>query len=218
MLSILEKKLPTVHLEFISDYICPWCYIGKARLERVKQILKDEINLEIQVSPFLLYPSIPKGGVDKAVFSKKSKLGMGRSLRAEANLESIQINYKKIERIPNSLEAHRLTWLVEPALKYELAKRIFHAYFEDGKNIGQVDFLMEQAKLVGVDKNILEKFASTAAEKDEVDLAIRNAKDEFVSVVPSFRLDHNFLIPGLQSVEVWEKYIRRAAKIQQREE
>ena len=214
----MGKKLPTVHLEFISDYICPWCYIGKARLEKVKKILKDKINLEIQVSPFLLYPSIPKGGVDKTVFSKKSKPGMGRSLRDEAKLEGIEINYKNIERIPNSLEAHRLTWLVEPELKYELAKRIFHAYFEDGKNIEETNFLIEQAKLVGVAKNILEKFASTDSGKDEVDLAIQNAKEEFISVVPSFRLDHNFLIPGLQSVEVWEKYIRRAAAIQERKE
>ncbi len=214
----MGKKLPTVHLEFISDYICPWCYIGKARLERVKEILKDEINLEIQVSPFLLYPSIPIGGVDKAIFAKKSKPGMGRSLRDEAKIEGIEINYKNIERIPNSLEAHRLTWLVEPTLKYELAKRIFHSYFEEGKYIEETTFLMEQAKLVGVDKSILEKFASTAAGKDEVDLAIQNAKEESISVVPSFRLDHNFLIPGLQSVEVWEKYIRRAAKIQQRKE
>ena len=214
----MEKKLTTVHLKFISDYICPWCYIGKARLEKVKKILKDKINLEIQVSPFLLYPSIPKGGVDKTVFSKKSKPGMGRSLRDEAKLEGIEINYKNIERIPYSLEAHRLTWLVEPELKYELAKRIFHAYFEDGKNIEETNFLIEQAKLVGVAKNILEKFASTDSGKDEVDLAIQNAKEEFISVVPSFRLDHNFLIPGLQSVEVWEKYIRRAAAIQERKE
>lgn len=213
----MEKKLLTVHLEFISDYICPWCYIGKARLEKVKKILKNEINLEIQVSPFLLYPSIPKGGVDKAVFSKKSKPGMGRSLRGEAKLEGIEINYKNIQRIPNSLEAHRLTWLIEPTLKYEFAKRIFHAYFENGKNIEDASFLIEQAQLIGVDKNILEKFASTNSGKEEVNLAIHNAKEAFITMVPSFRLDHNFLIPGLQSVEVWEKYIRRAAEIQQRE-
>ncbi|MFK8007151.1 MAG: DsbA family oxidoreductase [Saprospiraceae bacterium] len=212
----MEKKLPTVHIEFISDYICPWCYIGKARLERVKEILKDEINLDIQVSPFLLYPSIPKGGVDKSVFSKKSKPGMGRSLRDEAKSEEIEINYKNIDRIPNSLEAHRLTWLVEPALKYELAKIIFHTYFEEGKNIEETNFLIKQAKLVGVNKNILKKFSSTDEGKIEVHLEIQQAKEAFISVVPSFRLDQKFLIPGLQSVEVLEKYILRAARIQQK--
>lgn len=214
ILKNLGKKIPTVHVEFISDYICPWCYIGKARLERVKKKLMNEINLEIVVSPFLLYPSIPKGGVNKTVFSKKSKPGMGRSLRDEAKIEGIEINYKNIERIPNSLEAHRITWLTEPKLKYELGKRIFHAYFEHGKDIEDLNFLMEEARSVGVDEKVIEKFSSTDDGKGEVDLAIQNAKEVFVSVVPSLRLDGNFLIPGLQSVEVWENYIRRAAKIQ----
>jgi predicted DsbA family dithiol-disulfide isomerase len=206
----------TVHIEFISDYICPWCYIGKARLERVKKKLIDEINLDIVVSPFLLYPSIPKGGVVKTVFSKKTKPGMGRSLRDEAKVEGIEINYKNIERIPNSLEAHRLTWLAEPHLKYELAKRIFHGYFEHGENIEDENLLIEKAQQVGVGKNIIEKFSTSDKGKIEVDLAIENAKEEFTSVVPSLRLDHNFLFPGLQTVEVWENYIRRAVKIQQR--
>ncbi len=211
----MEKNIPTVHVEFISDYICPWCYIGKARLERVKKKLVNEINLEIVVSPFLLYPSIPKGGIDKTVFSKKSKPGMGRSLREETKIEGIEINYKNIERIPNSLEAHRLTWLVEPNLKYELAKRIFHGYFENGENIEDEKLLIEKAQQVGVGENIIERFLATDDGKMEVDLAIKNAKEEFVSVVPSLRLDMNFLIPGLQTVEVWENYIRRAAKLQQ---
>ncbi len=210
----MEKKIPTVHIEFISDYICPWCYIGKARLERVKKKLMDEINLDMVVSPFLLYPFIPKGGVDKSVFSKKTKPGMGRSLRNEAKIEGIEINYKNIERIPNSLEAHRLTWLTEPKLKYELGNRIFHGYFEYGKNIEDVNFLIEEARLVGVDEKVIEIFSTTDDGKVEVNLAIQNTKEEFVSVVPSLRLDKSFLIPGLQSLEVWENYIRRAAKIQ----
>ena len=211
----MEKKIPTVHIEFISDYICPWCYIGKSRLGRVKKKLLGEINLDIVVSPFLLYPSIPKGGVNKAVFSKKTKPGMRRSLQNEAKMEGIEINYKNIERIPSSLEAHRLTLLVEPHYKYELAKRIFHGYFENGENIEVIDFLIGLAQSIGVDENIIEKFSATDEGKMEVDLVIKNAKEAFVSVVPSLRLDQNFLIPGLQSVEIWENYIRRAAKIQE---
>lgn len=212
----MGKNLPTVHLEFISDYICPWCFIGKARLERLKEMLKDEIILDIQVAPFLLYPTIPKGGIEKSVFSKKSKPGMGKSLRKEAQLEGIEINYKNIERIPNSLEAHRLTWLTEPHLKYDLAKNIFKHYFENGNDIENQNFLSEQAKLVGVADKIIEKFKTTDDGKFEVDAAIKIAKESYISVVPSLRLDAAFMIPGLQSIEVWENYIRRAAAIQQR--
>ena len=204
--------MTTVHIDFISDYICPWCYIGKARLERVKEILKEEVELKISVKPFLLYPNIPVGGVDKKVFAKKAKPGMGRSLKQESQLESIQINYKNIERIPNSLEAHRLTWLVQPELKYELAKKIFHGYFENGVDIESHDFLIEQATSVGVDKLTIGKFFGTKAGEREVADAIQSAKEEFVSVVPSLKLNTKFLIPGLQSDEAWIKYIKRAAK------
>ena len=210
------ENIPTVHIEFISDYICPWCYIGKARMERVRESLDGKINLEIEVKPYLLYPNIPRGGVPKEVFAKKAKPGMGRSLRAESEREGIAIRYKNIERIPYSLEAHRLTWLTEPDLKYELAKRIFHGYFEKGQDIEDHDFLIEQAKAVGVPKKTIGLFFSTEAGEKEVNDFIQNAKEEFVTVVPSLRLNRKILIPGLQTAELWENYITRASRIQKK--
>ena len=105
--------IPTVDVEFISDYICPWCYVGKVRLERVKAQLAGKIALKIHLRPYVLYPHIPKGGLPKSDFAKKTKPGMGRALRREAKAEGIEINYRNIERIPCSLEAHRLTCLIE---------------------------------------------------------------------------------------------------------
>jgi len=79
--------MTTVNIEFTSDFICPWCYIGKARLERVRALLQDEIKLDIELKPYLLYPHVPKGGAPKSDFSKKVKPGMGRSLKNEAKVE-----------------------------------------------------------------------------------------------------------------------------------
>ena len=123
--------MKTVHVEFIGDFICPWCYLGKVRLERVKELVKDEIQLEIEVKPYVLYPSIPKGGAPKANF-RKAKPGMGKALRQEAKVENIQFNYQLIERIPYSLEAHRLVWLIKDNDQaYQLSKQLFHDYFEN---------------------------------------------------------------------------------------
>lgn len=210
----MEKKIPTVHIEFISDYICPWCYLGKSRLEKVKEDLAKEIKVTIEVTPYLLYPTLPKGGVDKTIFSKKTKPGMGRSIKFEAEMEGVLINYKKINRIPNSLEAHRLTWLVAPNHKYDLAKKIFKAYFEEGQNIENRDLLINIAQQIGVDLDLIEQFSKTDKGLKEVRSSIEKTKKSFISVVPSLRLNGQFLIPGLQSKEIWEKYIRRAAKIQ----
>lgn len=206
--------MTTVHIEFISDFICPWCYIGKARLERVKALLENEIQLEIELKPFVLYPHIPKGGLPKTDFAKKVKPGMGKSLKLEAQAENIEINYKHIKRIPYSLEAHRLVWLIEDQQKkYNLAVKIFHGYFEEGKNIENHDYLIELAKSVGVQKDIIGKFFSTTIGESEVMASIESSKEEFIRVVPFMKLNHQFPIPGLQSLDTMEKYIRRAAEI-----
>lgn len=208
--------MTTVNIEFTSDFICPWCYIGKARLERVKTLLEKEIQLEIDVKPFVLYPHIPKGGLPKSDFAKKVKPGMGKSLKLEAKAENIEINYKNIDKIPYSLEAHRLVWLVnDNQKKYDLAVKIFHGYFEEGKNIEDHDYLIELAKSVGVEKDIIGKFFSTNIGKTEVNASIQKSKEEFVLVVPFIKLNHQFPIPGLQSLDTLEKYIRRAAEIKE---
>lgn len=208
-------SITTVHIDFYTDFICPWCYIGKARLERLQSKLQDEILLDIAHHPFILYPHIPKGGIDKSVFKKKTKPGLGRSLRQESQLENIEINYKKIERIPSSFEAHRLVHLIQnKEQQFSLAKNIFHGYFEEGCDIENHDKLIDLANTVGISQEIIGQFFTTEMGKAEVKQLINKAKEEFITVVPSIKLDHQFLIPGLQSIEVWENYIRRAATIQ----
>ncbi|MGB0929996.1 MAG: DsbA family protein [Chitinophagales bacterium] len=211
--------MKTVHIEFISDFICPWCYLGKARLERVKATIADEIRLDIDLKPYILYPHIPKGGLPKSDFATKTKPGMGKSLRMEAEKEGIHFNYKYIERIPNSLEAHRLVALVKNnTLKYELAKKIFYGYFEEGQNIEDSVYLLQQAQIAGVSKETCLQFSESNLGAEAVQLAIlQSKKEEFINIVPSMKLDHKFLISGLQSAEVLEKYIRRAAHLQFKE-
>lgn len=204
--------MKTVHIEFISDFICPWCYLGKARLERIQKILAPDIQLDIEVKPFLLYPHIPKGGVHKSHFAKKTKPGMGRSLRREAELEGIRINYRNIEFIPYSMEAHRLVWLVEDKTQqYDLAMRLFHGYFEEGQNLEDHNYLSEQAALSGVSNTVIEQFTTTDAGLAACQHYIESAKEDFVNLVPTLKLNHRFKVLGLQSPDVLEKYIRRAA-------
>jgi len=203
-----------VYIELISDYVCPWCYIGKARLERLQKKLEGEITLKIGILPYVLYPHIPPGGRPKQEFSENVKPGMGRSLRTEAKEEGIELNYKLIERIPYSLEAHRLTWLVnDQTKKYALAKCIFHDYFEEGQDIESLDYLSTVATRLDISPIIIDCFLSSDGGRKEVSASIKSTKEAFISVVPSMRLDGRFMVPGLQSIDVWEKYVRRAARI-----
>lgn len=209
--------MTTVQIHFISDFICPWCYIGKARLERLQDDLQNEIQLEIVHRPFQLYPHLPKGGVPKSAFAKKSKAGMGRALRHEAKEEGIEINYKNIEYIPNSLAAHRLTSLVsDPAQQFALAKGIFRAYFEYGADIENLDILVEQGRAAGMKKSLLSEFLFTDIGAERVQQYLTETRDEFITVMPTLRLDNKILMPGLQPYDTWASYIRRAAELTNR--
>ena len=201
-------------VELVSDIICPWCYIAKARLERVEQLLKEDgIALEIRVSPFQLYPHIPKGGLPKSDFAKRTKPGMGKSLRKEAEEEGIKIDYRKIERIPYSLEAHRLLWLVEEdAVQFRLAKKLFHFYFEEGGNVEDPMHLKEKAEAAGVDATVIQTFLNSDAGANEVADYIQGLKDQFIRAVPTFILNKALNMPGIQSVDVMRQYFQRAAK------
>lgn len=207
--------MKSVHIEIISDFICPWCYLGKVRLDKIKSRLSHEIHLNIHTKPYILYPFIPVGGLPKADFAKKTKPGMGKSLRKEAEVEGITFNYKHIERIPNSLEAHRLISLIEDTqLQYALTKQIFHGYFEEGQNIEDSIYLSTLAKEIGVLSSTLDRFQHSLAGAEKVQLALSQNQEEFITVVPSLRLDKKIILPGLQSTETWESYIRRAAAMQ----
>ena len=208
--------IPKVYIDIKSDYICPWCYLGKVRLERVKQELKGEIGLEITVLPHILYPAIPVGGAPKEAFAKKTKPGMGRSLRGEAQIENIEINYKNIKRLPRSYEAHRLTWLIpDNDVKYELAKKIFYAYFEKGNDIENHQLLTDLATKSGVSTEIIQQFLTSDAGTLEINNYLKNSEDKYITVVPSLKLNSEIVIPGLQPIENWLNYIRRASRMNQ---
>ena len=212
--SINIKQMKTIDIEFIGDFICPWCYLGKVRLERVKKILAPEIQLNIEVKPYILYPNIKKGGVPKSVFAKKTKPGMGKALRHEAKLENIEFNYKLIDRIPRSMEAHRLIWLIQNnEVKYQLSKTIFHDYFEKGQDIEEMSYLLESAKQAGVSENTMTKFTETTQGTEEIEAIIKTYKEECITVVPYLKINKMIAIPGLQSIEVLENYLRRAARM-----
>lgn len=204
--------MKTVHIEFIGDYICPWCYLGKVRMEKVRQSLSPNIQLDIEVRPYILYPNIPRGGSPKSNFTK-TKPGMGKALRREAQTENIQFNYKLIERIPYSLEAHRLVWLIPDNMtKYEFSKVIFHDYFEKGQDIEEHDYLVTQAKTLGVEDTILHQFMNSKQGEDAVLTYVQQCRANFITVVPYIKISRQLMIPGLQTTEVWSRYIQRAAK------
>ena len=147
-------------IEIFSDIICPWCFIGKQRLDRV---LTTEIgeNVELRWRPYLLYPNLPLEGVDRAELLKRrygEDADPGRipeRIRMEAEEEALTLRFDLIKRTPNTLLAHRLMEFAYDAdptgqLQHQLSERLFRAYFCEGQDVGDFDTLIQQAHAVGL--------------------------------------------------------------------
>lgn len=200
------KKLT---VEIYSDFICPWCYIAKSRLLRLKNMMKEEVELDLHMRPFMLYPDIPPEGWPKSVFNNKSKPGTGRGLREETQEEDIDLNYHLIDRIPSSRLAHHMVSLSPKKYQTHLALLIFEAYFNQGLNIGSPDILNAIAQ------NISDEIPK--AEEGHIDSPLSGTplanSREITRLIPTIRLNEIITLPGLQPTEIWMNYLRRASRM-----
>jgi predicted DsbA family dithiol-disulfide isomerase len=148
------KKL---QLEVASDVVCPWCYIGKRRLEKALDLLKDEFEVEIQWLPFQLNPGLPSEGIPRAEYRKAKFGSLERSKQMDARViqegkgEGIDFAFDRMEIQPNTTEAHRLIALAQQqGVGNKVVNTLFNAHFEEGRKIGDPKVLAEIAAQCGV--------------------------------------------------------------------
>ncbi|TMH87424.1 MAG: DsbA family oxidoreductase [Betaproteobacteria bacterium] len=129
-------------VEIVSDVICPWCYIGKRRLEKALALLGSDVDVNVRYLPFQLNPDMPQGGMPRADY-RKSKFGSierGRQLdarvAAEGRGEGIEFAFERMARTPSTLAAHRLIELAQrQGAGQAVVDELFRAYFEQAKDV-----------------------------------------------------------------------------------
>jgi predicted DsbA family dithiol-disulfide isomerase len=174
-------------IEIASDVICPWCYIGKRRLEKALESLKGEVDARIEWLPFQLNPDMPAGGVARADY-RRAKFGSvekGRALDArvaqEGAGEGIDFAFDRMQRTPNTVAAHQLVDLAQKQGKGNaVVDALFRAYFEEAKDIGDETVLNAIARQEGVIGRTDEKILEDVKEKEE------RVRDLGISGVPTF--------------------------------
>ncbi len=203
----MKKK---VTIDIISDIICPWCYIGKSRLARAIEQVSDDFEVVTRLRPFQLYPKVPKGGLPKESFPATRKPGIGAALKEAAAEENITFNYKNIKVIPNTLEAHRLMSLCDDNdLKNKLGMALFESYFEKTEDVEDPLVLARIARDAGLAKEKIDQFLHTNIGEAAVTEEIQTLKADGVTAVPSFILDGDLLVMGVQPVHKWLRYFQR---------
>ncbi len=210
---------PALHIDIYSDVICPWCYIGKKRLDRVLATPVGE-GVTVRWRAYQLQPRIPPEGIDRAAYLK-SRYGedadaarVPSRIVSEASAEGIALDYAAIRTMPNTFTAHRLLWFAYEeggaAVQHRLAETLFEAYFRNGRDVADVDSLAELAAGVGLEATQASHFLRSDAGVSEVREELEQATDIGISGVPCYVLGGVFPFPGAQTSEVMAQFIERA--------
>lgn len=201
-----------MQLDIISDTVCPWCYIGKKRLEKA-QIERPTIDFNINWRPFQLDPTIPAEGVDRQAYIER-KFGAeraksaGNAIREAGEMEGISFAFDQIKRSPNTLDSHRLIkWAGSAGVQNKVVDQLFARYFEKGENIGDHGVLLEAASDAGMDVDIVRDLLASDSDLKQTELEDYQAREMGISGVPCFLFEGKFAIVGAQEVSSLTRYI-----------
>ncbi|PZM11324.1 DsbA family oxidoreductase [Rhizobium tubonense] len=211
-----------ITIDVVSDVVCPWCYLGKARLELAIAEVQDEVGVDVNWRPYRLNPDYPREGVDQKKSLAAKLGGEERVASAHAMLTGlgrevgIAFNFDAIEIGPNTLDAHRLIhWAVtEDREKQDrVVDALFKANFEEGKNVGDHAVLLDIAEKAGLDRSVIAALLASDADSDLIVAEIESAQQMGVSGVPFFIFDQQYGVSGAQTPDVLASALRDIAKM-----
>lgn len=215
-MSASPSSASPIVIDIVSDVVCPWCYVGKRRLEAALA-QRPDVDVKVQWHPFQLDPTIPAGGLDRQAYMTKKFGSAERVNEIHARLEEagrgegLDFAFDRIKRSVNTLDAHRLLRWAEGAGVQDATKEaLFRAYFMEGRDIGDAMTLAEIAAGVGMDRAAVLAALGTDKDKAEVQAEIETAQKIGVSGVPFFIFAQAFAVSGAQAADVLATAIDRA--------
>jgi predicted DsbA family dithiol-disulfide isomerase len=205
-----------MEIDIIFDTVCPWCYIGKRRLEMALS-MRPQIQAKPNWRPFLLNPEMPPEGIDRTAylvkkFGSESRVSRIYGAIGEAGLSvEIDFDFDRIGKTPNSVDSHRLVRFAhERGLAEDVVEALFVEFFINGRDIGDLRVLTEIAAANGLDAQEVEAYLETDAD-------VRTIYDENVRAhrlgingVPAFAFNSKFVISGAQEPQVLARMLDAA--------
>ncbi len=198
------EERPLVEIDLIIDFICPWSYIGKRRLDATLDMLGE--GFKVNFYPFLMAADVPQGGIPRKEWLARtygSKEQIARALepiKVAGLQDGIEFDFDAIEVMPNTLDAHRvMRWAREVGKASEMADRLFSLYFIEGEDIGDIDVLARAAAEVGVmDAFRAQKMLESGTDMEEVWNEIMEVKELGVKRLPAFIIARKYAILGAE--------------------
>ncbi len=194
-------------IEVFSDPVCPWCFIGKRRLERALAERPD-VRASIRWRTFQLNPTMPPGGMPHSEYLQ-AKFGspnppMYETIRAVGESEGIEFAFEEIQTTPNTIDAHRLTRFAgRSGAEDAMVEALFQAYFLDGQDIGNREILSTIAKSVGLDQKDAAAHLAGGDDLSEVHEEDLQSRRLGIQGVPCFIVAGKYAVAGAQEPEAF---------------
>lgn len=202
-----------IKLDILSDPICPWCFIGKANLDRA---LEKHPNhpFKIEWHPFQLNPDMPVAGMDRRTYletkfgGKENAISVYGKIADAAKAVGIDMNFEGIKKTPNTIDAHRLIhWAGLEGRQTAVVSAMFRAYFLDGKDIGTRDVLLDIGETAEMDREMVGRLLDGTSDADDIRARDANAREKGVTGVPTFVIANQHVVSGAQPPELWARVI-----------
>jgi predicted DsbA family dithiol-disulfide isomerase len=206
-----------MQIEIYSDVVCPWCFVGKRRLERALETAGYASRARVSWRPFELNPTMPKSGMDRRVYLE-AKFGGAEARRAmeervakAGEADGLVFAFDRMERTPNTFDAHRLIWFAgQQGCQDEVAEALFHSYFTNGREIGSLNSLAEIASDCGLSREEVERFLASDRAVQEVQTEEAIGHRLGIRGVPHFILNGSTSISGAQPPDIFVSAFQQA--------
>jgi predicted DsbA family dithiol-disulfide isomerase len=207
----------TLPIDMVSDVVCPWCFIGKRRLEKAIA-LRPDIPVEVRFRPYFLNPWVPRDGMRREEYlttkfgSPDRYRAIAQRVAAAAAAEGLTYALDKIVRQPNTLDCHRLIlWAGESGNAAGMKQRLMELYFAQGGDLSDRDVLVEAASGCGLDAEIVRNRLAGQQDIERIESEANSAKETGIDGVPCFILGGIIAVQGAQTPEHLAQAIDRAA-------
>lgn len=213
---IMQK--PLINIGIVSDVVCPWCYIGRRRLQQAMALASERLDFELEYFPFELNPHLPEEGIDNHQYLCKKFGSESRFEQAIAHVkhlaarEGIAFNLEKQQVHPNTRNAHRVILMArETGKQDEVVEAMFRAYFTEGIDLSNKQNLIEIAENAALDRERVELLLQGNTGKMQIEMAEKELHDLGINSIPLFIINNKTSISGAQSVETFTRAFEEVA-------
>ena len=211
------SDLKPLKIDIVSDVVCPWCYIGKKRIEDALALVPD-VPVEVNWRPFFLNPWVPREGISRDEYltakfgSTEAYKGIAGRVVAAAAEEGLEYNSDRVKRQPNTIDSHRLIhWAAAEGKAAQMKQRLMELYFRDGGDLTDTDVLVQAAADVGLDADSVRKRLATDEDVDRISGQAQEASEKGISGVPTFVFAQKYAVSGAQPADQLARAIRQVS-------